>query len=106
LDVHTATRSDIAREALDRTPDLHDIERRINGQSRDARRAVRQEKTCPKVCAFKAWAQVRLTPTPGKSDLAKAFRYALNRWAVFTLFLDDGRVAIDNKRPNGPSNWS
>ena len=45
-------------------------------------------------------------PNPGKSDLAKAFRYALNRWAAFTLFLDDGRVAIDNKRPNGPSNRS
>ena len=23
-------------------------------------------------------------------------RYALNRWPSFTLFLDDGRVAIDN----------
>jgi hypothetical protein len=23
-------------------------------------------------------------------------RYALNRWNSFTLFLDDGRVAIDN----------
>ena len=23
-------------------------------------------------------------------------RYALNRWPAFTLFLDDGRVAIDN----------
>jgi transposase len=32
----------------------------------------------------------------GKGDLAKAMRYALNRWNGFTLFLDDGRVAIDN----------
>jgi len=23
-------------------------------------------------------------------------RYALKRWGAFTLFLDDGRVAIDN----------
>ncbi|MBL3674104.1 DUF1173 family protein, partial [Paracoccus sp. KCTC 42845] len=33
---------------------------------------------------------------PGKSDLAKAFRYALSRWRSFCLFLEDGRVAIDN----------
>jgi len=33
---------------------------------------------------------------PGKSDLAKAFRYVLSRWPSFCLFLEDGRVAIDN----------
>ena len=32
----------------------------------------------------------------GKSDLARAFRYALDRWPSFCLFLSDGRVAIDN----------
>ena len=96
FDVHTATKSETAREALDRIGDLYDIERQIRGQSRDARRAVRQEETRPKVCAFKAWAEAQLTRIPGKSDLAKAFRSALNRWGAFTLFLEDGRVAIDN----------
>ena len=33
---------------------------------------------------------------PGKGDLAKAFRYGLSRWSAFCLFLEDGRVAIDN----------
>ena len=33
---------------------------------------------------------------PGKSDLAKAFRYCQSRQASFCLFLDDGRIAIDN----------
>ena len=33
---------------------------------------------------------------PGKGDLAKAFRYGLSRRASFSLFLEDGRVAIDN----------
>jgi transposase len=96
FDVHTATKSEIAREALDRIGDLYDIERQINGQSRDARRAIRQTETRPKVETFKAWSEVQLTRIPGKSDLAKAFRYALNRWEAFTLFLNDGRVAIDN----------
>jgi len=96
FDVHTATKSEIAREALDRIGDLYDIERQIKGQPRDARLAIRQTETRPKVQAFKAWSERHLTSIPGKSDLAKAFRYALNRWNAFTLFLDDGRVAIDN----------
>lgn len=96
FDVHTATKSEIAREVLDRIGDLYDIERQINGQSRDARLAIRQTETRPKVEAFKAWSEAQLARIPGKSDLAKAFRYALNRWGAFTLFLDDGRVAIDN----------
>ena len=96
FDVHTATKSEIAREALDRIGDLYDIERQSNGQSPDAWRAIRQKETKPKVEAFKAWAEAQLTRIPGKSDLAKAFRYGLNRWDAFTLFLDDGRIAIDN----------
>lgn len=39
---------------------------------------------------------MQLRRLPGKSDLAKAFRYGLSRRAGFSLFLDDGRVAIDN----------
>ena len=57
---------------------------------------MRQEKSRPKVDAFQLWAEQQLTRIPGKSDLAKAFRYGLSRWQSFSLFLDDGRVAIDN----------
>ena len=95
-DIWTATKSEIAREALDRIGALYDIEREITGRSADMRKAVRQENSKPKVEAFRAWAERQLTRIPGKGDLAKAFRYGLSRWRSFTLFLDDGRVAIDN----------
>ncbi|MEN8749663.1 IS66 family transposase [Marivita sp.] len=95
-DVWTATKSEIAREALDRIGALYDIERKITGCSAKQRKAVRQEKSKPKVEAFRVWAERQLTRIPGKGDLAKAFRYGLSRWSSFTLFLDDGRVAIDN----------
>ncbi len=95
-DVWTATKSEIAREALDRIGALYDIEREITGHPADLRKAVRQEKSKPKVEAFRAWAERQLTRIPGKGDLAKAFRYGLSRWTSFTLFLEDGRVAIDN----------
>ena len=95
-DVWTATKSDIAREALDRIGKLYDIEREITGKPADTRLAVRKKHSADKVAAFKIWAEQQLTRIPGKSDLARAFRYALNRWTSFTLFLEDGRVAMDN----------
>lgn len=95
-DVWKATGSAIAREALDRIGALYDVERAITGQPADVRRAVRQEKSAALVEAFRAWCAAQLERIPGKGDLAKAMRYALRRWQAFTLFLDDGRVAIDN----------
>lgn len=50
----------------------------------------------PRLRAGMIWAAGQLERLPGKGDLAKAIRYALRRWSSFTLFLQDGRVAIDN----------
>ena len=95
-DVWAATKSEIAREALDRIGKFYDIERAISGKPAELRLAVRQKETRPKIDAFRDWAEKQLTRIPGKSDLAKAFRYGLSRWSALTLFLEDGRVAIDN----------
>ena len=62
----------------------------------DVRLAARQSHSQPKVEAFRVWAERQLARIPGKSDLAKAFRYGLGRWPAFCLFLEDGRVAMDN----------
>ena len=59
-------------------------------------RSAREKLSRPKVDAFFAWAQQQLLRIPGKGDLAKAFRYGLGRRASFSLFLKDGRVALDN----------
>ena len=95
-DFWASTKSEIAREALDRIGKLYDIERDINGQPADARTTARQKLSQPKVAAFFAWSEQQLLRIPGKSDLAKAFRYGLSRQKAFSLFLTDGRVAIDN----------
>lgn len=95
-DVWSTTGSAIAREALDRIGALYDIEREIAGQPADVRRSVRHKQSKPKVEAFRTWAEQQLTRIPGKGDLARAFRYGLSRWPSFCLFLEDGRVAIDN----------
>ncbi len=95
-DEWSKTKSAIAREALDRIGALYDIKREITGCSADFRLATRQKHSAPRVEAFFAWAESQLALIPGKGDLAKAFRYGLSRRAAFSLFLEDGRVAIDN----------
>lgn len=95
-DAWTSTGSEIAREALDRIGALYDIERDITGKPAEIRLAARQAHSLPKVEAFRAWAELQLTRLPGKGDLAKAFRYGLGRWPSFCMFLEDGRVGIDN----------
>jgi transposase len=95
-DVWKTTSSPIAKNALDQIGALYDIEREITGKSAERRHRVRQELSRPRVEAFHSWCEAQLLRIPGKGDLAKAMRYALNRWPAFTLFLDDGRVAIDN----------
>lgn len=112
-DIWTSQKSEIAHEALERIGQLYDIEREIAGKPADIRRAVRQELSKPRLEALRAWAEMQLTRIPAKGELAKAFRYALGRWHAFSLFLDDGRVAIDNNaaeravRPIclGKKNW-
>jgi hypothetical protein len=95
-DLWIGAKSPIAREALDHIGALYDIEARISGKSAADRLAARQAQSKPRVEAFHAWAQAQLTRLPAKGDLANAFRYALARWPAFCLFLEDGRVAIDN----------
>jgi transposase len=95
-DEWSKTKSAIAREALARIGALYDIEREITGRSADIRLTARQKYSAPKVEAFFAWTESQLALIPGKGDLAKAFRYGLSRRAAFSLFLEDGRVAIDN----------
>ena len=95
-DEWTKTKSTIAREALDRIGALYDIEREITGHPADIRLAARRKHSVPKVEVFFAWSEQQLSRIPGKGDLAKAFRYGLSRRDAFSLFLEDGRVAIDN----------
>jgi transposase len=86
----------IAAEALTRIAALYRIEDDIRGRSSEERRAVRQERSRPLVEALQPWLREKLSLISQKTKLAEAIRYALSRWAGLGLFLDDGRVEIDN----------
>lgn len=86
----------IAAEALIRIAALYRIEDDIRGRSADDRRAARQERSRPLIEALQPWLREKLSLISQKTKLAEAIRYALSRWAGLCLFLDDGRIEIDN----------
>jgi transposase len=88
--------SPIALEAVRRIDALFAIERAINGQSAERRRAVRQELSAPLLANLHAWLREQRATLSRGNDLAKAMDYLLKRWTAFTRFLDDGRVCLSN----------
>lgn len=94
-DVQQATGSPIAAEALRRIHDLYEVEAKVRGQSPAHRLAWRRSLSKPHIKAMRGWLESQLALVPARSTLAEAIRYALNRWAGLTRFLDDGRIELD-----------
>src|SRR4051812_27331721 len=94
-ELHQATGSPLAEEALRRIGELYAIEAEVRGRPAEERRAARRERSRPLVDALHAWLTVQLGRVSGKSGLAEAIRYALRHWQGLVLFLDDGRLELD-----------
>jgi transposase len=94
-DIHVATNSPLAHEALQRIGVLYAIEADIRGQTAEQRQQVRQQRSRPLVEAMHAWLSGLLGQLSGRSSLAQAIRYALNHWKGLVRFLDDGRLELD-----------
>lgn len=95
-DVHAATKSPVAAEALARIATLYAVEEEIRGRPPDERRRLREARSRPALDALERWMQATLPKLSGKSDLAGAIRYALARWPALTRYAEDGHLAIDN----------
>jgi transposase len=95
FEIHQSSQSPIAGEVLRRIAELYGIEDEIRGQPPDIRRAVRQDRSRPKVDALKIYLDEQLTRVSGKMPVAKAIRYLLSHWTGLCLFLTDGRVELD-----------
>jgi len=88
--------SPLALEAVRRIDNLFEIERAINSQSAERRRAVRQELSAPLVADLEAWMRKQRVKLSRGNEVAKAMDYMLKRWGAFTRFLDDGRICLSN----------
>src|SRR5258707_8716032 len=94
-DLHEATGSPIAAEALRRIAELYAIERTIQGRPATARLHVRNTSSRPLIEMMKPWLEMELGRVPPAGPLAEAIRYALARWPALTRFLDDAPIELD-----------
>jgi transposase len=113
FDIHAETKSPQSNEALQRIAALYAVEALIRGQPAETRLRVRTQRSAPLFAELRKWLDTTLSRVSGRSEMAKAIRYALARWDALTLVLRDGRVCIDNNaaersmRPMtlGRKNW-
>lgn len=95
-DLHVASKSPIAAEAIRRIGLLYAVEREIRGQPPEQRLAVRQARSGPVLRDLRVWLTATLQTVSAKSSLALAIKYTLVRWEAMARFCSDGRIEIDN----------
>ena len=91
-----AAASPVATEVLRRVAALYAIEDEIRGSSAEQRCAIRGERSRVIIEDLRLYLDARNRQVSAKSKIGEAIRYALTRWDGLTLFLDDGRVDLDN----------
>ena len=96
VDVHKASGSPLAKEALERIGALYAIEAKLRDLDDDARQCERQRYLAPKLDELKRWLDDLSAKALGNSGLAGAVRYTLKRWGALARVLDDGHHPIDN----------
>ncbi len=96
VDVFKSQGLAIAEEAIKRIAALYGIEKEARSQPPEDRAAIRQEKAKPLFDELEIWLGAQLPKISGKSELAKAIRYALTRMKKVRPYLDHGILELDN----------
>ena len=92
---------------------LFEIERTLRDASPEERRAARDGRARPVVDEFKCWLDSVASRVLPKSALGEAVTYCRNQWPKLVVFLEDGRLELDNNRAErsikpfviGRKNW-
>jgi len=95
-DVFQSEGSVIAEEAIRRIAALYGVEKEARGRPPDERVRLRQAQARPIFDDLEAWLHAQLPRISGKSELAKAIRYALTRMKKLWPYLDHGFLEADN----------
>jgi transposase len=102
-----------AREGLEFCNRLFAIEREVKDATAEERLKVRTEQSKPVVDAFLAWLRMQRPRVLPKSTLGAAIAYCMGQWDKLVVFLQDGRLELDNNRSErsikpfviGRKNW-
>ena len=86
----------IAEEAIKRIAKLYGVEKEARGHSPEERVVIRRKKAKPIFDDLESWLHAQLPKISGKSPLAKAIRYALNRMSKTRPYLNNGFLELDN----------
>lgn len=95
-DLHAASGSPVAEQALAYIGELYAIEREVKALDAEERWRIRQQRAKPLLEKLHAWMQAQRARVPEGSGIARALDYSLKRWDALMRYADDGRVSIDN----------
>ena len=92
---------------------LYGIEKKIKDKMPDEKHAIRQQQTQPILDKLHQWLEQNQSKLVGKTKLAEAANYLANQWHKLVVYLEDGRLNIDNNRAEraikpfviGRKNW-
>lgn len=98
---------------LERIQRIYDIEHRAGLMNDAERLALRQAESRPIVEEIARWLDERSRSEMPQSPLRKGVSYLWSRWPMFTRFLEDGSIPVDNNRTEasikgpvmGKKNW-
>ncbi len=75
---------------------LYAIEKQIKALSADEKYTVRQQQTLPILTDIRQWLDKTLHSILPKGLLGKALSYLEKNWIKLTIYIEDGRLSIDN----------
>jgi len=90
-----------AQQGLALIQKLYQVERLAKDCTPEERQVLRQEKAAPILGQLHAWLLKSLPEVPPRTATGKALAYLSNEWDKLQVYLQDGRLPIDN---NGAEN--
>lgn len=96
VDLHKASGSPIAAQAVEWIGRLYRIEREAADLDPAARKVWRQTHALPQLHALHDWLSALHPKVLGNSGTARAVEYTLRRWPALTRYVEDGCYPIDN----------
>ena len=113
FDVHIASGSPVAEEALRRIAQLYGVEKQAIGMTPLQRHTLREQHAVPALADMHAWLMATQRTVAAGSGTAKAIEHALKRWPALQRYASSGTLPIDNNpienaiRPIaiGKKNW-
>ncbi len=86
----------LAAVALAKIQALYRIERDIKTLPPEERRRIRTLRSKPLLDELRIWLDQHIPIVPPRSALGKAMNYTHKQWPKLTVFIEDGRLRMDN----------